>query len=234
MFFPMGHLHLLTPATHNSFVCIALQHYVLRLPPGASEKALVANGPKIWQYRGEAIRELSRRVADPRTMYSLATITSVVVFLTNEVRGQATYLEFVTHSPNNSAPSTDTSQLANTYRCDYAYHQSTWGSHEALSYYLLHAPYGRSSSFVSSSINPTILIAFLIVQSHRFKQLHQPGRRPGRTRPHTQGGTRQCRRIVPRTFPLLSVSSACLLLYHTSQSSAERSVAGARVGWRQD
>ena len=91
MFFPMGGLHLLTPATHSSFVCIALQHYVLRLPPGESEKALVANGPKIWQYRGEAIRELSRRVADPRTMYSLATITSVVVFLTNEVSDRAAY-----------------------------------------------------------------------------------------------------------------------------------------------
>ena len=85
MFFPMSALHLLTPATHSSFVCIALQHYILRLPAGASEQALVANGPKIWQYRGEAIRELSRRVADQRTMYSMATITSVVVFLTNEV-----------------------------------------------------------------------------------------------------------------------------------------------------
>lgn len=85
MFFPMTALHLLTPSTHNSFVCIALQHYINKLPSGASEKALIANGPKIWQYRGEAIQELSRRVADPRTMYSLATITDIVVFLTNEV-----------------------------------------------------------------------------------------------------------------------------------------------------
>ncbi|KAF1978820.1 hypothetical protein BU23DRAFT_524363 [Bimuria novae-zelandiae CBS 107.79] len=88
MFFPMSALHLLTPAMHSSFVCIALQHYILRLPPGASKQALVANGPKIWQYRGEAIRELSRRVSDQRTMYSLATITSIVVFLTNELQAQ--------------------------------------------------------------------------------------------------------------------------------------------------
>ncbi|KAJ4299653.1 hypothetical protein N0V90_004899 [Kalmusia sp. IMI 367209] len=88
MMFPMSALHLLTPATHSSFVCIALNHYVLKLPPGASERALIANGPKIWQYRGEAIRELSRRVADKKTMYSLATITSVVVFLTNELQAQ--------------------------------------------------------------------------------------------------------------------------------------------------
>ncbi|KAL1596423.1 hypothetical protein SLS60_009069 [Paraconiothyrium brasiliense] len=88
MFFPMSALHLLTPSTHNSFVCIALQHYINKLPSGASEKALIANGPKIWQYRGEAIQELSRRVADPRTMYSLATITDIVVFLTNELQAQ--------------------------------------------------------------------------------------------------------------------------------------------------
>lgn len=202
----MGHLHLLTPATHNSFVCIALQHYVLRLPPGASEKALVANGPKIWQYRGEAIRELSRRVADPRTMYSLATITSVVVFLTNEVRGQATYLEFVTHSPNNSAPSTDTSQLANTYRCDYAYHQSTWGSHEALSYYLLHAPYGRSSSFVSSSINSNNPYCFSNCAESSF-QATPPARPTTRSYspPHSRRNSTMSKNCTTNFSPIVCV-----------------------------
>lgn len=85
MFFPPSALHLLSPAAHSSFVCIALQHYSLRLPSEASEKALIANGPKIWQYRGEAIRELSRRIADKKTAYGLATITSVITFLANEV-----------------------------------------------------------------------------------------------------------------------------------------------------
>ncbi|KAF2440171.1 hypothetical protein P171DRAFT_396381 [Karstenula rhodostoma CBS 690.94] len=88
MFFPASSLHLLTPSTHSIYVCLALQHYINRLPPGASEKALVANGPKLWQYRGEAIQELSRRIADPKTMYSLATITSIVVFVTNELQCQ--------------------------------------------------------------------------------------------------------------------------------------------------
>jgi hypothetical protein len=85
MFFPPSALHLLTPASHSTFVCIALQHYSLRLPSGASEQALIANGPKIWQYRGEAIRELSRRVADKKTAYGLATIISIITFMANEV-----------------------------------------------------------------------------------------------------------------------------------------------------
>lgn len=85
MFFPLSALHLLTPSTHSSFVCIALYHYILRLPSGAKEKALVMNAPKIWQYRGEALRELIERVSNPKTMYSFTTITSLLVFLTNEV-----------------------------------------------------------------------------------------------------------------------------------------------------
>ncbi|KAL5439861.1 hypothetical protein PMIN07_004876 [Paraphaeosphaeria minitans] len=88
MFFPATSLHLLTPSTHSSFVCLALQHYINRLPPEASGKALLANGPKLWQHRGDAIQELYRRIADPKTMYSLATITSIVVFMTNELQSQ--------------------------------------------------------------------------------------------------------------------------------------------------
>lgn len=85
MFLPVTSLHLLAPSTHSSFVCLALQHYISRLPPGASEEALVTNGPKLWQHRGQAIRELYRSIADPKTVHNLTTITSILVFLTNEV-----------------------------------------------------------------------------------------------------------------------------------------------------
>lgn len=83
--FPVHTLHILPPAAHHSLVCMALNHYVHRLPSGADRSVAVSNRSKMYHHRGAAIRSLSHYVGKDSTRCSDLTIASILMFMSVEV-----------------------------------------------------------------------------------------------------------------------------------------------------
>jgi hypothetical protein len=84
--FPMAALNLLPPAVHHTLVCLSINHYIHSLPVGADKSIATGNRSKIYQHRGAAIRALSQYVAKDQTRCNDLSISSILVFMSMEVR----------------------------------------------------------------------------------------------------------------------------------------------------
>lgn len=87
MIFPVSALHLLPPAVHHSLVSLSLNHFIHSLPVGTGKSVAAGSWQKMYHHRGAAIRELNYRISKDKTRCSDGTITSVLMFLCNEVSG---------------------------------------------------------------------------------------------------------------------------------------------------
>ncbi|KAH7366665.1 fungal-specific transcription factor domain-containing protein [Pyrenochaeta sp. MPI-SDFR-AT-0127] len=87
--FPLHALHLLPPAVHHTLVCLALNHFIHRLPNGADRAVVVTNRSKVYHHRGAAIRALSHYVGKDKTRCSDLTIASIVMFMSMELQNPA-------------------------------------------------------------------------------------------------------------------------------------------------
>jgi hypothetical protein len=86
MIFPLAALNLLPPAIHHTLVCLSVNHYIHSLPIGADKSITADNRSKIYQHRGAAIRALSQYVGKDRTRCNDLSISSILVFMSMEVR----------------------------------------------------------------------------------------------------------------------------------------------------
>jgi hypothetical protein len=86
MHFPMAALNLLPPAVHHTLVCLSLNHYIHSLPFGADKIIAAGNRSKIYHHRGAAIRALSEYVGKDQTQCNDLSISSILVFMSMEVR----------------------------------------------------------------------------------------------------------------------------------------------------
>lgn len=84
--FPLEVLYLLPPAIHHTLVCLSLNHFIHSLPVGSDKSVAVVNRSKVYQHRGAAIRALSQYVSKNKTQSSDLTITSILMFMSMEVR----------------------------------------------------------------------------------------------------------------------------------------------------
>lgn len=73
------------PATHHTFVCLSLNHYIHRLPSGGDQAVVVASRSKVYHHRGAAIRALSHSIGQINTQRSDLTIASILAFMSMEV-----------------------------------------------------------------------------------------------------------------------------------------------------
>ncbi|KAF2134984.1 hypothetical protein P153DRAFT_372221 [Dothidotthia symphoricarpi CBS 119687] len=82
---PLQILHLLPPAVHHTFVCLALNHFTLSVPSGTDSVVATNNKLKVYRHRGHAIRALNELISSDKTRCSDMAIVSILTFLSMEL-----------------------------------------------------------------------------------------------------------------------------------------------------